>query len=141
MDPGAFGFIPILDRKNGYYMQVRGRVSYPDLNPNLKPNPNPNPSPNPNPNPSPNPHPNPRPNPNPNPSPNPNPNLNPSPNQVVAAETSPTNLNPNPKQVVAAETSPTGEYALSGIPEYLAVAAKPHVEGIVAGRTGPTLSP
>ena len=26
MDPGAFGFIPILDRKNGYYMQVRGRV-------------------------------------------------------------------------------------------------------------------
>lgn len=61
MDPGAFGFIPILDRKNGYYMQV-----------------------------------------------------------------------------VAAETAPTGEYALSGIPEYLAVAAKPHVEAIVAGRTGPT---
>ena len=39
---------------------------------------------------------------------------------------------------MAAETSPTGEYALSGIPEYLAVAAKPHVEGIVTGRTGPT---
>ena len=70
--------------------------------------------------------------PRPNPNPNPNPSPSPSPNP---------NLYPNPKQVVAAETSPTGEYALSGIPEYLAVAAKPHVEGIVAGRTGPTLSP
>ena len=61
MDPGAFGFIPIIDRKHGYYMQV-----------------------------------------------------------------------------AAAEIPPTGVYALSGIPEYLAVAAKPHVEAILAGKTGPT---
>jgi len=55
MDPGAFGYIPIIDRKHGFYMQV-----------------------------------------------------------------------------VAAETPPTGSYPLSGIPEYLAVAIKPHVEAIVS---------
>lgn len=54
MDPGAFGFIPIIDRKYGYYMQV-----------------------------------------------------------------------------VAAETTPTGSYPLSGIPEYLAVAIKPHIDAIM----------
>ena len=58
MDPGAFGFIPIIDRKHGYYLNL-----------------------------------------------------------------------------VAAEIPPTGTYALSGIPEYLAVATKPHVEAILAGRT------
>jgi len=56
MDPGAFGFIPIIDRKNGYYMQI-----------------------------------------------------------------------------VAAEIQPTGSYPLSGIPEYLAVALKPHVDAIMSG--------
>jgi len=56
MDPGAFGFIPIIDRKNGYYMEV-----------------------------------------------------------------------------VAAEIAPTGSYALSGIPEYLAVAIKPHIDAIMSG--------
>jgi len=55
IDPGAFGFIPILDRKNGYYVQV-----------------------------------------------------------------------------VAAELPPTGNYPLSGIPEYLAVAIKPHVDAILS---------
>lgn len=55
MDPGAFGFIPIIDRKRGYYMQV-----------------------------------------------------------------------------VAAEIPPTGSYPLSGIPEYLAVAIKPHVDAILS---------
>ncbi|CAE7763419.1 unnamed protein product [Symbiodinium sp. CCMP2456] len=54
MDPGAFGFIPLYDRKNNYYMQV-----------------------------------------------------------------------------VAAEIPPTGYYPLSGIPEYLAVAIKPHVDAIM----------
>mmetsp|Transcript_40160 Transcript_40160/g.93996 ORF Transcript_40160/g.93996 Transcript_40160/m.93996 type:complete len:437 (-) Transcript_40160:45-1355(-) len=54
MDPGAFGFIPLYDRKNNYYMQV-----------------------------------------------------------------------------VAAEIPPTGFYPLSGIPEYLAVAIKPHVDAIM----------
>jgi len=55
MDPGAFGFIPIIDRKNDYYVQV-----------------------------------------------------------------------------VAAEIGKTGFYPLSGIPEYLAVAIKPHVDAIMA---------
>lgn len=55
MDPGAFGFIPYIDRKNGYYLEV-----------------------------------------------------------------------------VAAETTPTGSYPLSGIPEYLAVALKPHVDAILS---------
>lgn len=55
MDPGAFGFIPIIDRKYGYYMQV-----------------------------------------------------------------------------VAAEITPTGSYPLSGIPEYLAVAIKPHIDAIMS---------
>lgn len=55
MDPGAFGFMPIIDRKNGYYMQL-----------------------------------------------------------------------------VAAEIAPTGSYALSGIPEYLAVAIKPHIDAIMS---------
>lgn len=55
MDPGAFGFIPILDRKHSYYMQV-----------------------------------------------------------------------------VAAEYPPTGSYPLSGIPEYLAVAIKPHIDAIMS---------
>lgn len=54
MDPGAFGFIPIIDRNRGYYMEV-----------------------------------------------------------------------------VAAETPPTGSYPLSGIPEYLAVAIKPHIDAII----------
>jgi hypothetical protein len=54
MDPGAFGWIPIIDRKHGFYLQV-----------------------------------------------------------------------------VAAEISPTGSYPLSGIPEYLAVAIKTHVEAIL----------
>mmetsp|Transcript_53137 Transcript_53137/g.99607 ORF Transcript_53137/g.99607 Transcript_53137/m.99607 type:complete len:435 (+) Transcript_53137:89-1393(+) len=54
MDPGAFGFIPLYDRKNNYYMQV-----------------------------------------------------------------------------VAAEIPPTGYYPLSGIPEYLAVAIKPHIDAIM----------
>jgi len=58
MDPGAFGFIPIIDRKHGYYLNL-----------------------------------------------------------------------------VTAEIPPTGTYALSGIPEYLAVAAKPHVEAVLAGKT------
>jgi len=56
MDPGAFGFIPIIDRKYGYYMEV-----------------------------------------------------------------------------VAAEIAPTGDYPLSGIPEYLAVAIKPHIDAIMSG--------
>ena len=55
VDPGAFGFIPMLDRKNGYYLQV-----------------------------------------------------------------------------VAAEIAPTGSYPLSGIPEYLAVAIKKHVDAILS---------
>lgn len=55
MDPGAYGFIPIIDRKHGYYLQV-----------------------------------------------------------------------------VAAETAPTGYYPLSGIPEYLAIAIKPHVDAIMS---------
>jgi len=55
MDPGAFGFIPIIDRKNKYYVQL-----------------------------------------------------------------------------VAAEIPPTGSYPLSGIPEYLAVAIKPHVDAIMS---------
>eukprot|EP00940_MAST-03C_sp_MAST-3C-sp2_P002038 g2038.t1 len=55
MDPGAFGFIPIIDRKNEYYVEV-----------------------------------------------------------------------------VAAEIAPTGSYPLSGIPEYLAVAIKPHVDAILS---------
>jgi len=55
MDPGAFGFIPIIDRKHGYYVQV-----------------------------------------------------------------------------VAAEIGTTGSYPLSGIPEYLALAIKPHVDAIMA---------
>lgn len=55
MDPGAFGFIPIIDRKNNYYMQV-----------------------------------------------------------------------------VAAEIGKTGSYPLSGIPEYLAVAIKPHIDAILS---------
>jgi len=54
MDPGAFGFIPIIDRKYNYYMEV-----------------------------------------------------------------------------VSAEISPTGSYPLSGIPEYLAVAIKPHIDAIM----------
>eukprot|EP00428_Durinskia_dybowskii_P013702 CAMPEP_0170214306 /NCGR_PEP_ID=MMETSP0116_2-20130129/6783_1 /TAXON_ID=400756 /ORGANISM="Durinskia baltica, Strain CSIRO CS-38" /LENGTH=460 /DNA_ID=CAMNT_0010464869 /DNA_START=67 /DNA_END=1449 /DNA_ORIENTATION=- len=54
-DPGAFGFIPLVDRKHGYYLEV-----------------------------------------------------------------------------VAAEIEPTGSYPLSGIPEYLAVAIKPHVDAIMA---------
>lgn len=57
MDPGAFGFIPIIDRKNRYYMEV-----------------------------------------------------------------------------VAAEIPPTGSYPLSGIPEYLAVAIKPHVDAILSAK-------
>eukprot|EP00418_Pyrodinium_bahamense_P009870 CAMPEP_0179106766 /NCGR_PEP_ID=MMETSP0796-20121207/49660_1 /TAXON_ID=73915 /ORGANISM="Pyrodinium bahamense, Strain pbaha01" /LENGTH=463 /DNA_ID=CAMNT_0020804809 /DNA_START=23 /DNA_END=1414 /DNA_ORIENTATION=- len=57
MDPGAFGFIPIIDRKRQYYFQV-----------------------------------------------------------------------------VAAEIPPTGSYPLSGIPEYLAVAIKPHVDAIMSAR-------
>lgn len=57
-DPGAFGFMPIIDRKHGYYMQV-----------------------------------------------------------------------------VAAEIPPTGSYPLSGIPEYLAVAIKPHVDAIFNSTT------
>jgi len=56
MDPGAFGFIPLINRKYGYYLQV-----------------------------------------------------------------------------VAAEVSPTGSYPLSGIPEYLAVAIKTHVDAILGG--------
>lgn len=60
IDPGAFGFIPIIDRKRNYYMQV------------------------------------------------------------VAAE--------------------TGEsYPLSGIPEYLAVAIKPHVDAIMSGEATPSM--
>ena len=55
MDPGAFGFIPLIDRKHGYYLQV-----------------------------------------------------------------------------VAAEIAPTGSYPLSGIPEYLAVAIKAHVDAILS---------
>eukprot|EP00939_MAST-03C_sp_MAST-3C-sp1_P001506 g1506.t1 len=55
MDPGAFGFIPFIDRNNGYYLEV-----------------------------------------------------------------------------VAAEIAPTGSYPLSGIPEYLAVALKPHVDAILS---------
>ena len=55
MDPGAFGFIPIIDRKHEYYMEV-----------------------------------------------------------------------------VAAEIAPTGSYPLSGIPEYLAVAIKTHVDAILS---------
>jgi len=54
-DPGAFGYIPIIDRKLGYYLQV-----------------------------------------------------------------------------VSAEIQPTGSYPLSGIPEYLAVAIKPHVDAIMS---------
>ena len=54
-DPGAFGFIPIIDRKYGFYLSL-----------------------------------------------------------------------------VAAEVAPTGSYPLSGIPEYLAVALKPHVEAILS---------
>merc|ERR1712228_159149 len=54
MDPGAFGFIPIIDRKNRYYVEV-----------------------------------------------------------------------------VSAEIAPTGSYPLSGIPEYLAVAIKPHIDAIL----------
>jgi len=54
-DPGAFGFIPLVDRKHGYYMQL-----------------------------------------------------------------------------VAAEIPPTGSYPLSGVPEYLAVAIKPHVDAIMS---------
>jgi len=57
-DPGAFGFMPIIDRKHGYYMQV-----------------------------------------------------------------------------VAAEIPPIGSYPLSGIPEYLAVAIKPHVDAIFGSTT------
>ena len=57
MDPGAFGFIPLYDRKNNYYMQV-----------------------------------------------------------------------------VAAEIPPTGSYPLSGIPEYLAVGIKPHIDAIMTGK-------
>merc|ERR1719277_1580203 len=34
-------------------------------------------------------------------------------------------------QVVSAEIPPTGSYPLSGIPEYLAVAIKPHVDAIM----------
>eukprot|EP00405_Crypthecodinium_cohnii_P015489 CAMPEP_0206449718 /NCGR_PEP_ID=MMETSP0324_2-20121206/18271_1 /ASSEMBLY_ACC=CAM_ASM_000836 /TAXON_ID=2866 /ORGANISM="Crypthecodinium cohnii, Strain Seligo" /LENGTH=443 /DNA_ID=CAMNT_0053919179 /DNA_START=76 /DNA_END=1407 /DNA_ORIENTATION=- len=34
-------------------------------------------------------------------------------------------------QVVGAEIAPTGDYPLSGIPEYLAVAIKPHVDAIL----------
>jgi len=55
MDPGAFGFMPIIDRKHNYYMQV-----------------------------------------------------------------------------AAAEISPTGSYPLSGIPEYLAQAIKPHIDAIMS---------
>lgn len=54
-DPGAFGFIPMVDRKNEFYMQL-----------------------------------------------------------------------------VSAEVPPTGSYPLSGIPEYLAVAIKPHVDAIMS---------
>jgi len=57
-DPGAFGFIPLIDRKNGYYMEL-----------------------------------------------------------------------------VSAEIPPLGNYAKSGIPEYLAVAVKPHVDAILGGKT------
>lgn len=60
MDPGAFGFIPTLDRKNEYYVEV-----------------------------------------------------------------------------VAAEVAPTGSYPLSGIPEYLAVAIKPHVDAIMSTKPPP----
>ncbi|CAJ1406965.1 unnamed protein product [Effrenium voratum] len=56
MDPGAFGFIPLYDRRYNYYMAV-----------------------------------------------------------------------------VAAEIPPTGFYPLSGIPEYLAVAIKPHIDAIITG--------
>lgn len=56
-DPGAFGFIPLIDRKNNYYMEV-----------------------------------------------------------------------------VSAEIFPTGSYSLSGIPEYLAVAIKPHVDAIMSAQ-------
>jgi len=55
MDPGAFGFIPVIDRKNEFYIEL-----------------------------------------------------------------------------VAAEIAPTGSYPLSGIPEYLAVAIKPHVDAILS---------
>jgi len=34
--------------------------------------------------------------------------------------------------LVAAETAPTGSYPLSGIPEYLAVGLKPHVEELLS---------
>ena len=34
--------------------------------------------------------------------------------------------------LAAAEISPTGSYPLSGIPEYLAVAVKPHVDAIMS---------
>mmetsp|Transcript_144930 Transcript_144930/g.464471 ORF Transcript_144930/g.464471 Transcript_144930/m.464471 type:complete len:456 (+) Transcript_144930:114-1481(+) len=54
VDPGAFGFIPMIDRKRGYYIQV-----------------------------------------------------------------------------VSAEIPPTGSYPLSGIPEYLAIAIKPHVDQVM----------
>ena len=37
-------------------------------------------------------------------------------------------------EVVAAEIPPTGSYPLSGIPEYLAVAIKPHVDAIMSGK-------
>eukprot|EP00656_Telonema_subtile_P057366 TRINITY_DN9412_c0_g1_i3.p1 TRINITY_DN9412_c0_g1~~TRINITY_DN9412_c0_g1_i3.p1 ORF type:complete len:182 (-),score=52.81 TRINITY_DN9412_c0_g1_i3:275-820(-) len=57
MDPGAFGFIPIIDRAGEYYMEV-----------------------------------------------------------------------------VAAEIAPTGSYPLSGIPEYLAVAIKPHIDAILSAQ-------
>lgn len=60
MDPGAFGFIPIIDRKHEYYMAV-----------------------------------------------------------------------------VAAEIPPTGSYPLSGIPEYLAVAIKTHIDKIMSERYVP----
>mmetsp|Transcript_56313 Transcript_56313/g.119856 ORF Transcript_56313/g.119856 Transcript_56313/m.119856 type:complete len:457 (-) Transcript_56313:342-1712(-) len=56
-DPGAFGFIPMIDRKRGYYFQV-----------------------------------------------------------------------------VSAEIPPTGSYPLSGIPEYLAVALKPHIDSIMTNK-------
>lgn len=61
MDPGAFGFIPLIDRKHGYYLQL-----------------------------------------------------------------------------VAAETAPTGSYPLSGIPEYLALAIKPHVDAIMSATPPPS---
>ena len=43
-------------------------------------------------------------------------------------------------EVVAAETTPTGSYPLSGIPEYLAVALKPHVDAILSDNP-PTTCP